>query len=242
MRIMILVIALAMGAGSALGATTPRVTVSPAVGTEGGRAVFTIRLARPAAKPVTVRYATGDVSARAGLDYARRTGRLTFEPGQTSKRVVVALRDDAEPEASETFTVRLSRPVNARLARASARGTIRASDLPRPFTAVAQLNAGSATATATMTFDPEVAQVRYTTSLRGLGEPTARMHLHRGAAGAEGPQLVSLATPSDNGTASGSAPMGLALILQIAAEPAGFYVDAHTQTHGTLRGQLAFAP
>lgn len=54
------------------GGTAPSASISGSVGEEGGRAVFTVRLAKPTSKRVTVRYVTLDLSARAGFDYARR--------------------------------------------------------------------------------------------------------------------------------------------------------------------------
>ena len=205
---------------------------------ESGRATFVVRLAGPAKAAVTVHYATRDGSARAGSDYVRRRGTLRFMPGETTKRIVVRVLNDAEPEAAETFTVRLSRAANARLARSTARATILANDLPAPFMAVATMDGGQlGSATATLTFDAQNASVRATVSARGLGDLGGVVHLHRGGAGVEGPLLASLPGPSDNATATGTASLSRALIIQILAAPTEFYVDLHTR-HGAIRGQL----
>lgn len=221
-------------------AAIPSVGVRSAAGGEGGRAVFTVRLAKPSSKPLTVRFATREGSARPGVDFVARSGTLRFAPGRTVKRVTVRLLDDDEPEASETFSVRI--------AGKSARGTIRPSDLPAPFTTVARMDGSrslsggnpNATGTATLTFDPEIAQVRSTVTVERLGARSGIPHLHRGSAGAEGPLLVSLVGPFDNASSSGSNPISLALILEIFAAPERFYLDVHTQMHpfGAIRGQL----
>ena len=91
-----------------------------------GRVSFTVTLSRPSAERVTVRYATADGTATAGADYSAVTGgALTFAAGDTAATITVTIVADArdEPEA-ETFTVTLSEPRHARLADATATGTI----------------------------------------------------------------------------------------------------------------------
>ena len=73
---------------------------------------------------VAVDYATADGSAKAGEDYGRTAGRLTFLAGETEKTVFVPLLDDAKDEREETFTLALSHASRARIARARATGTI----------------------------------------------------------------------------------------------------------------------
>jgi len=101
----------------------------PAVSGTGGTitttpATFTVSLSAPATTPVTVQYATADGTALAGSDYTAASGTLTFAPGETQKTVAVLVTRDATAEPNETFTVRLSTPTNATLARSAATGTI----------------------------------------------------------------------------------------------------------------------
>ena len=89
-----------------------------------GEAVFAVTLSPPALRPVTVAYATEDGTASAGTDYQATSGELRFAPGETELTVSVPLLGDRTPEADETFMVRLSSPVNAKVGRAAAAGTI----------------------------------------------------------------------------------------------------------------------
>ncbi|MBK1642607.1 hypothetical protein CKO12_12110 [Chromatium okenii] len=89
--------------------------------TEGEAAQITVSLSEAATQPVTVDFATQDVSAQsASGDYIATTGSLTFAPGETSKTISVATLDDTAVEQNETFSVQLSNPVNATLTTAAA--------------------------------------------------------------------------------------------------------------------------
>src|SRR5438874_1596865 len=56
---------------------------------------FTVTLSNPSDQTITVDYATADGSATAGSDYvAVPTTTLTFNPGETSKPVVVVVKGD----------------------------------------------------------------------------------------------------------------------------------------------------
>jgi hypothetical protein len=111
-----------------IGTTTPTVSIAGHRATEGnsGRKAFTftVSLSSPSPTPVTVHWATANGTAKAGSDYVARSGTLTFAPGQTTKTVTVQVKGDRTKEATEAFTVRLSRPGHARLGQASATGTI----------------------------------------------------------------------------------------------------------------------
>ena len=67
----------------------PALTVADARVTEGAGATveFEVRLGRAASQTVTVNYATGDGSARAGEDYTAASGTLRFETGESSKTI-----------------------------------------------------------------------------------------------------------------------------------------------------------
>ena len=80
-------------------------------------AVMTVTLSAASSRTVTVSYATANGTARSGSDYAARSGILTFAPGVTSQTISVPIVNDttAETPADESFTVKLTTPVNATL-------------------------------------------------------------------------------------------------------------------------------
>jgi hypothetical protein len=86
--------------------------------------VFTVRLSKRVSKPVRVRAATLNGTARAGSDYRGRRATLRFRPRQTVKRFVVLVLGDRRNEPRETLKVRLSDPVGATLLRTMATGRI----------------------------------------------------------------------------------------------------------------------
>ena len=98
---------------------------------ENGKAGFAVTLSEVSADKVTVRYATAtDTSraagdrARAGDDYTRTDGTLTFEPYETEQTVWVVLADDDDEDSGETFLLRLSNATGAGIADGEAVGTI----------------------------------------------------------------------------------------------------------------------
>ena len=98
----------------------PTVSVSASEASESaGAVVFDVRLGRSSGSVVTVDYATADGAggAKAGQDYTATAGTLRFAAGSRAERIRVPVTDDGQYEAaSETFTLTLRRPVNARLA------------------------------------------------------------------------------------------------------------------------------
>jgi hypothetical protein len=115
--------ALLLPAGPAQ-AAPPALRAGNAQASEGGRAIFAVKLSRTAARPVRVRFKTAPFSAIPGADFVSRSGRLVFRPGQRVKRIAVPLTQDALHEPDEVFFLRLSRPVNARIRDRIGRGTI----------------------------------------------------------------------------------------------------------------------
>jgi hypothetical protein len=71
-------------------------------------ATFTITLAGQPILPVTVNYATRDVSATAGSDYTAVSGSVMFRPGERTKTFTVSVNGDQIAEFNETFEVLLS--------------------------------------------------------------------------------------------------------------------------------------
>ena len=70
--------------GVSASTVTPTLSVADARAHEGVDATidFTVTLSRPAARPVTVAYATADGTAQAGADYTAASGTLTFRGGR----------------------------------------------------------------------------------------------------------------------------------------------------------------
>ncbi len=91
-----------------------------------GNFVFTVRLSAPSASNVSVRFATANGSATAGLtrDYISLSGTLVFAPGETSRQISVAVRNDSTREPDERFFVNLSRSSGATIADSQGIGTI----------------------------------------------------------------------------------------------------------------------
>ena len=87
--------------------------------------VFTVTLAGSSAAPITVQYATQDVTARAGSDYKSAAGTLTFNPGGPSTQTVVIQENgDRSKEVNELFHLRLSNASGAVISDAVGRGII----------------------------------------------------------------------------------------------------------------------
>jgi hypothetical protein len=106
----------------------PSLTIADTSVTEGNsgtvNTVFNVTLSASSPQTVTVNYATADGTATAGSDYTAKSGTLTFLPGTTAATITVTVNGDTTIEPSETFTVTLSSPLNATIARAQATGTI----------------------------------------------------------------------------------------------------------------------
>lgn len=104
---------------------------SVAEGTSGTTPMtFQVTLSRASGKPVSVGYATSDGTATAPVDYVATSGTLTFNPGETSKTIAVAVVGDQTIEPDEQFTVSLSNPVNATVLAGTASGTIHTHNAP----------------------------------------------------------------------------------------------------------------
>ncbi|MDE2902268.1 MAG: hypothetical protein OXP73_04500, partial [Chloroflexota bacterium] len=103
---------------------------------EGGTLYFRIELSRARQSATRVDYATVDGTATAGADYVPAASTLVFNPGQRTKHVEVTVLDDTHDEGSETLTLVLSNPMEARIEDGEATGTIVNSDpLPKAWMA-----------------------------------------------------------------------------------------------------------
>ena len=116
----------------------PGLTVADAAVQEAANATlaFAVTLSRAASGTVTVDYATTDASAQAGVDYTATRGTLTFQTGESSKTITVAVLDDVHDEGEETLTLTLANAAGAYLADGTATGRIRNTDpLPQALMA-----------------------------------------------------------------------------------------------------------
>jgi hypothetical protein len=96
---------------------------------------FPVTLSAASAQPVSVTYATADGTATAPSDYTAATGTLTFNPGETSKTISVAVAADLAIEPDEMLSITLSGAVGATLATGTATGRITNDDTQVPVTA-----------------------------------------------------------------------------------------------------------
>ena len=86
---------------------------------------FAVRLSAASSQAVTVQYRTVNGSAVAPSDYLTKPlTTLTIPAGTTSKAVKITIKGDRTVESTESFTLRLSNPVNASLPDPDAIGTI----------------------------------------------------------------------------------------------------------------------
>jgi carbon monoxide dehydrogenase subunit G len=138
----------------------PSLTIDDATVTEGDSgtvtATFTVSLSAPSDQTVTVHYATSNGTAVAPADYTAIADTvLSFEPGENTKTVSVAVRGDTLDEPNETFQVDLSSASNATISDGQGIGTITDDD-PAPSVTLALAGSpmaeagGEATVTATL--------------------------------------------------------------------------------------------
>jgi hypothetical protein len=112
---------------------------------------------------------------------------------------------------------------------------------PPPNTGVplyARMTGGSGGGNITLVVDPPKGTACYIMNVSGLQNVTAA-HVHKGAAGENGPPVIPLATP-EGGTAGGCVQVTPEVSAALLANPAGYYVNVHTQAFpaGAIRGQL----
>jgi len=159
----------------------PTLSINDVQLTEGNSgttdAMFTVTLAGQTALQVTVGFATSNNTASL-TDYQPSSGQLTFNPGETTKTIVVSVVGDTLGESNETFFVNLNFSTNSNIIRFRGTGTILNDD------PVIQLSStgysvseglGSASGTVSRTGDTSgTATVEYATSdTAGLADCSA---------------------------------------------------------------------
>lgn len=114
------------------GPTLPTLSIADNAKLEGNSGTVSralkVTLSAPSATSVTVRFATANGTAVAPSDYGARTGTLTIAAGKTVGYIGVGIVGDTVVEPNEQFTVTLSSPVGAMIARATGTFTIQNDD------------------------------------------------------------------------------------------------------------------
>lgn len=128
------------------------------------------------------------------------------------------------------------------LAGAGTTGTALATPFRAALTGAAEVPAGDpdGAGTATVSVDGTLNDVCVELEVSGIGPATAA-HIHRGAAGENGPPVVNLDVPDgEDEDESDCDHIGDALADDIRRNPGEFYVNVHTAEfpEGAIRGQL----
>jgi hypothetical protein len=99
----------------------------------------------------------------------------------------------------------------------------------------------NAKGTAVLRIRKDALMVCYRLHVGNITLPSVGAHIHRGAAGVNGPVVVPFTAPDANGDSAGCTAATAALIDEILGNPAGFYVNVHSKEHpaGAIRAQLA---
>ena len=104
------------GSSSTPGQPTLTIDVDPnRFSEDAGTVTICVVPSAVSSQRITVQVATADGTATAPGDYVSHSGTVALQPQQQRACFTVTLVDDAEAEGDETFTVRLSNPVNATL-------------------------------------------------------------------------------------------------------------------------------
>ena len=151
------------------------------VAEEGGTLAFPVSLEKPSGQIVTVSYATADDTATAGDDYEADGDALSFQPGETSLTVEVAVIDDSVDEPDETLTLNLTEAMNASLDVATATGTILDNDASssaieltaEPASLSEDGGASTVAVTATLDLNARAEATTVTVSVTGSGDVEA---------------------------------------------------------------------
>jgi CHRD domain len=98
----------------------------------------------------------------------------------------------------------------------------------------------NATGTAVLRIRKAAGLVCYRLRAGNITLPATAAHIHKGAAGTNGPVVVPFTAPGADGTSSGCATATGSIIDDILADRSGYYVNVHTKEHpaGAIRAQL----
>ncbi len=123
----------------------PSLSIADVSVTEGDSgektANFVVSLSAASGQTVTTTFDTSSGTATEGVDFDAASGTVTFEPGQTTRRVVVVVNGDTDVEPDETFDVHLTAPTSASIADGLGVGTIVNDDAVPPSEGVVNTTA-----------------------------------------------------------------------------------------------------
>jgi hypothetical protein len=93
---------------------------------------------------------------------------------------------------------------------------------------------------ATFTADPTTGQFCWDITVANIALPATITHIHRGAAGANGPVVIDLTAPNASGRSNGCIIVATTLINEIIGNAGGFYLNVYNAAFpaGAVRGQL----
>src|SRR4051794_25550230 len=138
-----------------------------------------------------------------------------------------------------TGSIKLNKPIVGMAV--TPNSPITAPDFIARLRGTAETAGGDADASGFANLDFTDDEVCYNIKVNSLDSPATAAHIHKGAAGVNGPIVVTLKTPDKNGTSTACADIDPALSKAIMANPQGYYVNVHTADfpNGAARGQLA---
>jgi len=97
-------------------------------------------------------------------------------------------------------------------------------------------------ATGSFSFSEEKGEMKYTVSVTGNGEELTSAHIHKGEDGANGDVVIELDAAAVNDGTAGTVEVDPAIISRILANPAGYYLNSHSESYkpptGVARAQL----
>jgi len=117
------------GGGTSAPAAKPKISISDAAMPEGNTGItnfeFTAYLSNATNETVTLTYSLLDGTAKAGEDYVAATNQtVTFQPNETSKKIIVGIITDDLKEGDETFQLQITAATNATFPATPVTGTI----------------------------------------------------------------------------------------------------------------------
>ena len=153
----------------------PELTVGDVVVTEGtdATAEFAVTLSMASESAVVVEYATNNGTATAGEDYTSTRGTLLIPVGAVEGTVAVPILDDDQVESDESFTLDLSKPVNATIDDGEGTATIKDDDEAPPTLSVSDATATEGDDAAVFTVTLSAASTRAVTVAYATTDGTA---------------------------------------------------------------------
>jgi len=94
---------------------------------------FDVFLSAPAAKTITLDYATNGVNADSGVDFEQVQGTLEIAKGATMASIPLTIFGDVDSEETESFWISFSNPVNVTIPEPYASITLRNDDGAPPI-------------------------------------------------------------------------------------------------------------